>query len=390
MSFMELPLPELKDPVWTPGVPPRYKGVDPAAVTAAIQGELGTVSSAVVLNWNALPDCMNAEATVAMAAADTHCRDFQPRIPDANLCPVTPRGLALDPSDWRCTGSKIRWPGGNLPSFVSGGEAELAALLGHEPSAAALEVLDRGGIVLTNRTFLSGPGTADFQTVDPSYQQGVPAANGAAPKQKIITTVPVQAVVDAPDLPLPIYGVMSPATAARLGVLATPQRLLMTLSAAPTDAEIDRVHSALAEIYGQYNSFQVERGNTEDLSFWLWIIVGAGALITLSAAGITAGLALVDGRADPATLAAIGAAPRLRKSLAAARTLTTASLGSLLGTAAGVLPSVVVVSVLRNVPLVVPWLQLAALLVAVPLVGAAAAWLLTRSRLPMARRQPLA
>jgi putative ABC transport system permease protein len=191
-----------------------------------------------------------------------------------------------------------------------------------------------------------------------------------------------------PDHPLPLFGVVSPETAARLGVNATPQRLLVTFSATPTDTETDRLRTALSEYYGPYSYFQPERGNSDDATFWLWIIVGAGALITLSAAGITAGLALVDGRADQATLAAIGAAPRLRKSLAAAQTLTTASLGSLLGTAAGVLPAAVVVSVLRNVPLVIPWLQLAALLVAVPLVGSTAAWLLTRSRQPMARRQP--
>jgi putative ABC transport system permease protein len=34
----------------------------------------------------------------------------------------------------------------------------------------------------------------------------------------------------------------------------------------------------------------------------------------------------------------------------------------------------------------IPWLQLVALLVAVPLTGSALAWIFTRARLPMSRR----
>lgn len=398
-ASLYLTAPDTSRPV-EPGTPPARKDVDPDAVAATLRRTLDTVSSAVALNWITLPDCINAEVSAAVADANTNCRGHQLRIPEANRCAVTPRGRALDSTDWRCTGSAVPAYssfGGNMPPFVAGGETELAALLGHEPSTAAREVLARGGIVVTDRAFLTGPGTADFQTVDPRGQPPGDPANGQAsttggetPQKKVLATVPLKAAVDVPDHPLPLFGVISPETAARLGVNATPQRLLVTFSATPTDTETDRLRTALSEYYGPYSYLQLERGNSDDAAFWLWIIVGAGALITLSAAGITAGLAFVDGRADQVTLAAIGAAPRLRKSLAAAQTLTTASLGSLLGTAAGVLPSAVVVSVLRNVPLVVPWLQLAALLVAVPLVGSAAAWLLTRSRPPMARRQPLA
>jgi hypothetical protein len=37
-------------------------------------------------------------------------------------------------------------------------------------------------------------------------------------------------------------------------------------------------------------------------------------------------------------------------------------------------------------PLVLPWTSLAVLVIGVPLLGAACAWLLTRSRLPLGRR----
>lgn len=66
----------------------------------------------------------------------------------------------------------------------------------------------------------------------------------------------------------------------------------------------------------------------------------------------------------------------------------TAGLGTVLGSVAGTVPGVLVVTATGLArTAVVPWLQLAALLVAVPLTGAALAWLFTRARLPMSRRE---
>ena len=65
-------------------------------------------------------------------------------------------------------------------------------------------------------------------------------------------------------------------------------------------------------------------------------------------------------------------------------------LGTVLGVFAGAIPVAVALSLQRGFPVVLPWLQLGVLLVLVPLVGAAAAWVLTRGKLPMTRRQTLA
>lgn len=61
----------------------------------------------------------------------------------------------------------------------------------------------------------------------------------------------------------------------------------------------------------------------------------------------------------------------------------------ILGIAVQSIP-VVVVSLQRGFPIVIPWLHMGALMILVPLFGAAVAWLLTRGRVPLTRRQTLA
>lgn len=60
----------------------------------------------------------------------------------------------------------------------------------------------------------------------------------------------------------------------------------------------------------------------------------------LGASGIASGLAAAEGRADLSTLAAVGASPGLRRRLAASQAVVTGGLGTLLGTAAGLVPAV--------------------------------------------------
>lgn len=119
-------------------------------------------------------------------------------------------------------------------------------------------------------------------------------------------------------------------------------------------------------------------------SRWRW--APRAALITLGAAGIATGLAQADSRDDHATLAAIGAPPRVRRTLAAAQSLTIAGLGTGLGVLAGFVPGVALIGAVESLDLVVPWVLLAAGVAGVPLLAAAAAWLLTRLRLPLRRR----
>ncbi|HEV2890946.1 MAG TPA: FtsX-like permease family protein, partial [Frankiaceae bacterium] len=96
--------------------------------------------------------------------------------------------------------------------------------------------------------------------------------------------------------------------------------------------------------------------------------------------------AAADSRPDLSTLAAVGAAPRVRRRLAMAQAATVAALGSALGILAGLVPSLAIVMARAEFEVAMPWSTLAAVAVGVPLLAALLLGAVTRSRLPMERR----
>ncbi|WP_427016363.1 hypothetical protein ACQCSX_16615 [Pseudarthrobacter sp. P1] len=377
-----------------PGQNYDVKELDPAAVAGLLRRELGTGTGTLVLRAAATPHCLGGEDNREGIGTTPDCTAYMLQTPAGNRCVQAPDGKPADLADWRCTGSLgAGRPGSQIPPIVVGGAPELAALLGRAPGEAALAMLARGGMVATNKTFLAETGAGTATLI--SYDIRQPLVQGPArtfmPEWEPQTTRVLDALVEEPGKALPFYGVISPATAAAAGMDVADVALLVEVDKAPPAALNDQVSSALAEFYGPYLSFRVETGgDSAGVAVTLWLAVAAGALVTLSAAGITAGLALADGRADHAVLAGVGAGPGLRKSLSAAQTLLTAWLGTVLGIGAGALPTAVVLLQQRGMPIVLPWLQLGALALAVPLVGAGAAWLLTRGKMPLPRRGTLA
>lgn len=194
----------------------------------------------------------------------------------------------------------------------------------------------------------------------------------------------------------PFAVVLSPQVAARLGM--TPQVVgVVALGAhAPTSREEARARNELQRLDGSPYLF-VERGYRSRYGIGLLALLLASTVIVLGASGTATGLAAADGRADLATLAAVGASPTTRRTLAAFQSAVTAVLGTALGVAAGLVPGVAVVRAVNaaartspldgdSYPLVLPWGSALTTLLVVPAVAALAAALLTRSRLPVVRR----
>ena len=188
---------------------------------------------------------------------------------------------------------------------------------------------------------------------------------------------------------------MEPATLAKLG--ATPKLfgVIATPPAMPTQAQTDALNAGLAKL-GVLNA-DVETGPGHDNQTIAIILAIAAAVIALGAAAIATGLASVDGRADLRTLGAVGATPRVRRSLALSQSGVIAGLGSLLGAIAGLGAGAAVLFGLNRVyantwpapspyPIEVPWLNLIVSLIAIPAVAMLGAGLFTRSRLPSERR----
>jgi putative ABC transport system permease protein len=127
------------------------------------------------------------------------------------------------------------------------------------------------------------------------------------------------------------------------------------------------------------------------------IVAGLCALIALGSTAVSTGLIIAEQRRDMTTLAAVGAAPGLRKRFAMWQTIVIALFGACLGTGAGLLGYALIREAL-NRPLRVqypfqalygwelPWLPFVIMLVAVPLLAAAGGLLFTRSKLPSERR----
>jgi putative ABC transport system permease protein len=165
-----------------------------------------------------------------------------------------------------------------------------------------------------------------------------------------------------------------------------PGALLLEFSTLPTKDQQDAATASLTASGSSSGYLTVERGYVSQHGLGLLALIGGAAVITLGAADIATGLAQADARADHATLAAVGAAPRVRRSLAAAQALTVSLLGTGLGIAAGFVPALALIGAMDSLDVVVTWGRLLIVLVGIPLLAGALSWLRVRSRLPLERR----
>jgi putative ABC transport system permease protein len=145
------------------------------------------------------------------------------------------------------------------------------------------------------------------------------------------------------------------------------------------------------------DEMRVERGYQSYLHVLLGALIGVAAALVLVAALVSTALSQAEGRADLATMAALGGTVGLRRRLVACQALVVAGLGTLLGFAAGLLPgttfaliftteSYVTESIPAEGFVVIPWLPLAAVVVGVPLLAAAVSALAVRRTPPLTRR----
>ncbi|MFC9822327.1 FtsX-like permease family protein [Streptomyces erythrochromogenes] len=202
--------------------------------------------------------------------------------------------------------------------------------------------------------------------------------------------------------------VLPPATAKAAGLATVPAGAYFTLDGKATSEQRQRIAGEIDRM-GVEAAVRIEEGYQGNDNLALLALTVFAGLVTIGAAGIATGLAQADAEADLKTLAAVGAAPRVRRTLSGFQCGVVALMGVLLGTAAGVLPAVGLRLVQRRelealyqhsvakgyasareavpyVPISVPWETLAGLLVVVPVGAALLAALVTRSSGALARR----
>ncbi|MFI2708478.1 FtsX-like permease family protein, partial [Nocardioides sp. CER28] len=142
----------------------------------------------------------------------------------------------------------------------------------------------------------------------------------------------------------------------------------------------------------------VERGYQADAYTRIvqWVLAALGAILMLGGTLTAMFLALSDARPDLATLAAVGAAPRTRRRVAAAYTFVVSFVGAVLGMLVGFVPGLAVTWPLTaegysgsdhvGPYIEIPWLMIAVVVLGLPLLTAVVVGLFTRSRLPMVAR----
>jgi putative ABC transport system permease protein len=190
--------------------------------------------------------------------------------------------------------------------------------------------------------------------------------------------------------------VLPPSLASRLGLKAHVYGIFADTAHRPTEHERQAADGALAKLDPDLR-LSVETGYHNSMLWMMLGLVVSAAVLAVGATMIATALSNVDSRPDLTTLGAVGAAPRTRRLLAMSRAGVIAGIGTLLGAAAGFLPSFAWThSMASGVPLmyststqklrlVVPWLPFALVVVVVPLVAVLIAGLFSRSRLPSER-----
>ncbi|MET9270067.1 FtsX-like permease family protein [Kribbella sp. NPDC003557] len=144
--------------------------------------------------------------------------------------------------------------------------------------------------------------------------------------------------------------------------------------------------AAVARLLGEDDRLVVEKGYQSPARLFLIGILLAATVVTLLGVAISVSLSAAEGRADLATLAAVGAPPRRRRSLAAAQAWVLGQLGCVLGVGVGALYGYTAHAAFGSPRFVVPWAEIGGIVLVVPLFAGLLAWLLTRSRLPMVSR----
>ncbi|NWF26874.1 FtsX-like permease family protein [Streptomyces sp. PKU-EA00015] len=362
-----------------------------------------------------------------IAVGKKNCSMYEPRegcgryeviVPKAHECPMWTTDVAKpgqDPAakfskaerrklakDWRCQesgGYGVPTDGGLLV-----GDEKLLKVLGIDDPAAE-KALASGRAVSFDKRNVNAQGSIDIRLItdieaaDRAMEQGKEAPGE-------IRSLPVHQVAGTPET----YGVrlvVPPTAAEKAGFDTVPIGAYFSTEEMPTTEQRQKLDDELDRT-GADISLHVEEGYTSENSIVMLALTVFAGLITIGAAGIATGLAQADAEADLKTLAAVGAPPRVRRTLSGFQCGVVAAMGVVLGSAAGVLPAVGLrltekrqqmgwyqealdngwgAGELPYVPIVVPWETLATLLVAVPVGAALLAALVTRSRGALARRE---
>lgn len=274
-------------------------------------------------------------------------------------------GLEL-PEARDATGGLIRW--GNDHTIVPTADAimvatpELLAMANAEGAAAD---------VAAGRIVVLWPDPMTMHTVDVVFSNI--DHDGDAVRRISYPATVVTTGIGAGVLP---GALVSESVARELGLTETDaQQFVVRLDHEVTQADVD----AAAAVAGRALDTFVDASlgpQRPDESFRLLLVVLA-LLFAVSVTGVALALGEAESRPEQRSLLALGADPRLRRRIVAARAAVLALLAGVLAVPAGLLPAWSLLASLRQ-PFAVPVLEIGAAVAALPLIAVMGAWLLSK------------
>ncbi|MGW1172413.1 FtsX-like permease family protein [Kitasatospora sp. NPDC002543] len=327
-----------------------------------------------------------------------YCGYVSVELPKEDRCPLMDSKETLTDAererilsgDKRCQTNHRR--GNAFNPVTAGGTVLLRNLFGVTDKAAG-SALAAGKAVVFDERYIK-----DGKTIIRFSAPGTVDGSGSARPADI--ELVVDAFLASPALPSPAQAVLSPETADRLGFTTAPAGAVWLPEGMPSDGAQQKADGALSKL-SDHDVLKIERGYQSPAGLiQLGLNVFAG-IVALGAAGIATGLAAADSQRDLTTLAAVGAEPRIRRSLSGFQCGVIAAMGTLLGVVCGVVPGVALRKVeaaassypgmsaeelADKASLVFPWPTIAVTVLLLPVLAAALAALMTRSRITLLRR----
>lgn len=261
---------------------------------------------------------------------------------------------------------------------VTVGGAEIIRLVtGRAATATELATLGKGGAVVFNDALSAGDRVT--LTPDPGRTAHLPAVLASSGTY----------YSSLPGL------VVSPATAQRLGLAVEPRAVVVDTSRTPSEGELTAANEVLlraqlaaadppaSPITATVATATTSTGRT---TLMFYLLAAVSGLVTVVASAVAVGLAAVELEGDLATMAAVGATPRVRRRIATAQAAVIVGLGAALGLLAGIGPAAGYVGYSTEVRWHTPWHALLLIVFVPPLLGTLFAGLLTRGRPALTRR----
>lgn len=275
---------------------------------------------------------------------------------------------------------------------------ELSTALGVTLSGAERAAYDRGAAIVTDPRYVadgsirigawSGRDVYEGRAPDNIW---LPFAGGPE-RSDPLQEERVEAIV-AEGATGSIIVAMSPKTAQDLGIPAQPDVVIGAFDDPISVEARDRLNTQASLAGAQDYSLwaYLETGPPSDLT-WLVPLAATVSVLVVGASAVALGLARFERRPDDATLAAVGGTPALRRRIGYWQGLLIAGFGTMSGAVAGILPAIGLSIQSQGTQRLadVPWLGLAALAIALPLVIALANALVPPRRPDLTRRTVIA